>query len=489
MRWGGPYYARHATPDCGDAGVARRTPSGGVRARRARLRGSRGRRGARRQRLHLRLRRAAVDRGGRDRRRPGREPRLRRRLQPRRSARHRGVPGLRQRRRRRPARRAAPPGRGARRRRRAGHRLGPALRRARRDQLRRQPGPLHRAVLGGRPGPARDGVRRAAGGRLRVRRHDGLPARPLRVTRRVLRADVRLLRGHRAQPALVAARVEGGLRAGGGLAAPLRVLAQPAEVLPARAQPAVHGAHGVRPAAAVRRVPPLLALELATLAIALRDGWARQKLAGWWWLLRHCRPGVVAAPPGAIRAGGQRPRAGPRADRRPRHRRAGTDRARCWPGVRRGDTGPSHAGWRDPNAKERCANPRSVGALRRRGGHHAQRSAGRRARRALRRRRIWSFWSQRDTEAGEAAGQRYGGLAEAAGEVPRRQHPAHHAQPRRRRRPLRRGADLRKLHRADQRRQRPGRRAQHRQVGSDADDVRHPQRQAGDAPPRLGRDA
>ncbi|GAA4676510.1 hypothetical protein GCM10023226_12160 [Nocardioides nanhaiensis] len=34
---------------------------------------------------------------------------------------------------------------------------------------------------------------------------------------------------------------------------------------------------------------PLLALELATLALALRDGWGRQKLAGWWWLLRHRR--------------------------------------------------------------------------------------------------------------------------------------------------------------------------------------------------------
>ena len=32
---------------------------------------------------------------------------------------------------------------------------------------------------------------------------------------------------------------------------------------------------------------PLVALELATLALAVRDGWARQKLAGWWWLLRH----------------------------------------------------------------------------------------------------------------------------------------------------------------------------------------------------------
>jgi GT2 family glycosyltransferase len=32
---------------------------------------------------------------------------------------------------------------------------------------------------------------------------------------------------------------------------------------------------------------PLLALEVATLGLAVRDGWARQKLAGWWWLLRH----------------------------------------------------------------------------------------------------------------------------------------------------------------------------------------------------------
>lgn len=34
---------------------------------------------------------------------------------------------------------------------------------------------------------------------------------------------------------------------------------------------------------------PLLALELAMLALALRGGWARQKVAGWWWLLRHAR--------------------------------------------------------------------------------------------------------------------------------------------------------------------------------------------------------
>ena len=34
---------------------------------------------------------------------------------------------------------------------------------------------------------------------------------------------------------------------------------------------------------------PLVVLELAVLALALRDGWARQKVAGWWWLLRHGR--------------------------------------------------------------------------------------------------------------------------------------------------------------------------------------------------------
>jgi GT2 family glycosyltransferase len=33
--------------------------------------------------------------------------------------------------------------------------------------------------------------------------------------------------------------------------------------------------------------PALLALEAAVLAVALRQGWARQKLAGWWWLARH----------------------------------------------------------------------------------------------------------------------------------------------------------------------------------------------------------
>ena len=33
--------------------------------------------------------------------------------------------------------------------------------------------------------------------------------------------------------------------------------------------------------------PPLLALEIVMLAVALRQGWAREKLRGWWWLLSH----------------------------------------------------------------------------------------------------------------------------------------------------------------------------------------------------------
>lgn len=32
---------------------------------------------------------------------------------------------------------------------------------------------------------------------------------------------------------------------------------------------------------------PLLGLELALLAVAVRQGWARQKLSGWWWLARN----------------------------------------------------------------------------------------------------------------------------------------------------------------------------------------------------------
>ena len=33
--------------------------------------------------------------------------------------------------------------------------------------------------------------------------------------------------------------------------------------------------------------PALVLLEVAMLGLALRHGWARQKLRGWWWLMRH----------------------------------------------------------------------------------------------------------------------------------------------------------------------------------------------------------
>ncbi|HET6938621.1 MAG TPA: glycosyltransferase family 2 protein [Nocardioides sp.] len=33
--------------------------------------------------------------------------------------------------------------------------------------------------------------------------------------------------------------------------------------------------------------PALVGLELAVLGLAARDGWARQKVAGWWWVARH----------------------------------------------------------------------------------------------------------------------------------------------------------------------------------------------------------
>ncbi len=35
--------------------------------------------------------------------------------------------------------------------------------------------------------------------------------------------------------------------------------------------------------------PVLVAVELGVLGLALREGWAAKKLAGWWWLLRHAR--------------------------------------------------------------------------------------------------------------------------------------------------------------------------------------------------------
>lgn len=35
--------------------------------------------------------------------------------------------------------------------------------------------------------------------------------------------------------------------------------------------------------------PALVGLELAMLLVSLKQGWARQKVAGWWWLVRHHR--------------------------------------------------------------------------------------------------------------------------------------------------------------------------------------------------------
>jgi hypothetical protein len=36
-------------------------------------------------------------------------------------------------------------------------------------------------------------------------------------------------------------------------------------------------------------MPALLGLELALLAVALRQGWGRHKVRGWWWLVRNRR--------------------------------------------------------------------------------------------------------------------------------------------------------------------------------------------------------
>jgi GT2 family glycosyltransferase len=35
--------------------------------------------------------------------------------------------------------------------------------------------------------------------------------------------------------------------------------------------------------------PALIAFEMAALAVSLRDGWSREKVRGWWWLVRHPR--------------------------------------------------------------------------------------------------------------------------------------------------------------------------------------------------------
>ena len=43
--------------------------------------------------------------------------------------------------------------------------------------------------------------------------------------------------------------------------------------------------------------PPLLGLELAMVALAVKDGWLRQKMRGWGWLLRNI--GACWRPPAA----------------------------------------------------------------------------------------------------------------------------------------------------------------------------------------------
>ena len=146
-------------------------------------------------------------------------------------------------------------------------RVGPAARPARPDQLRRQPGPLPRAELGRRSQPTGIGLRRHPSGGLRLRGDDGDPPRRVPRGRWLLRDPVHLCRGHRSEPARVAARLVGDLRAGRGRPSRLRVRPQPRQVLPARTQPAVRGADGLPgPVAGPRR----------SGAARLRSGGARR---------------------------------------------------------------------------------------------------------------------------------------------------------------------------------------------------------------------
>ena len=88
--------------------------------------------------------------------------------------------------------------------------------------------PVHFTGLSWAGGLGEPGRRphRAAGRGLGDRRRDSRPGRPVRRARRLLRADVRLLRGRRAVAAHLAARLARALRPGRGGAAPLRVLPQ-----------------------------------------------------------------------------------------------------------------------------------------------------------------------------------------------------------------------------------------------------------------------
>ena len=212
------------------------------------------------------------------------------------------------------------------------------------------------------------------------------------------------------------------------VAAPLRVLAQPAEVLPPRAQPPVPGAHGLRPRPAVRRLPPAARPGAGDLALALRDGWARQKLAGWWWLLRHA---------GLVRSRRRQVRSERVVSDRELARVLTGDLDFDLPGLTRARAGPARVPGilvhRTPpgvTTNERKEPPCPPPTIRRcspstRTGITLAGQQDVVLDVLFDERRIWSFWSQRDTEARRGRRPTLGGLAEAAGAVPRRQHPAH----------------------------------------------------------------
>ena len=423
---------------------------------------------------------------GRERRRPGRQPRLRRRLQPRRPARHRRVPGLRQRRRRRAPGRPRPPGRRARRRRRAGHRLGAALRRARRDQLRRQPGPLHRAELGRRAGRARDGVRR---GGPRSPRHPARrrPAAPTGSRRWAASAS-------RCSPTArtPSSACGPGSAAGRSSTCRTRWCCTTTSSRATRRSSTSSSATGSswcsrsRPRPAARRLScPCSPWSSRRWRWPRSDGWARRKLAGWWWLLRHA--GLVRSATAQVHS-----------------ERVVSDRdfARVLTGdVRLASTGLSvptcpayvagilvHRTPAGVTTQRRTVSnvPRPRSALRRRGGH--RRSLGQQdvvLDVLFDGRRIWSFWSATPRPRSTAASasspgrSRWRRFLDGNTRVTIRVHVDA--------RPVRRGDRFGSGDRPDQRRQRPRRRAQHRQVRPDADDLRHPQRRAGDAAARLGR--
>ena len=150
--------------------------------------------------------------------------------------------------------------------------------------------PVHYAGLSWAGGArrARRPARRAARHRQRDRGRRRRTTRAVRCDGRLLRADVRLLRGRGAQSSLLAAR------------AALPRTCPDAAVLhryefgrnPSKMYLLERNRLLLLLTLYERRTllmltPALLGLELAMVAVALRQGWARQKAAGWWWLLRH----------------------------------------------------------------------------------------------------------------------------------------------------------------------------------------------------------